>query len=68
MDEVNNIKKLRKINKKTQQEIADILSITQSQYSRIENNKCYISVDHLTKLSEYYGVSIEYLLNKNLNK
>ena len=46
----------------SQQEIANILSINQSTYSKFELNKAVIPIELLNKLSNYYHVSLDYLL------
>ena len=46
----------------SQQEIANILAINQSTYSKFELNKAVIPIELLNKLSNYYQVSLDYLL------
>ena len=59
---MNRIKELRVDNDIKQQYIANMLSITQAQYSRIECNKYELDYNGLTVLSEFYRVNIDYLL------
>ena len=47
---------------KTQQEIADMLHMQRSVYRRYELGEREIPVWALVKLSEYYGVTTDYLL------
>ena len=46
----------------TQKEMADYLNINQSTYSKFELNKAAIPIELLNKLSNYYNVSLDYLL------
>ena len=56
------IKQIRKQLGKTQSEIADVLFITQQQYSLYESGKREIPVSYLRILSKFYGVTTDYLL------
>ncbi len=51
------IKELRKKNKKTQDDLADILNCTQSTISKIENGHKSLSPDQQLTLAEYFNVS-----------
>lgn len=61
---MNNLKLLRKEKRLTQQEIANVLNISQNTYSYWENGKVKIDNKSLEKLSNFFGVSIDYLLGK----
>ncbi len=52
----------------TQTQIADILGIRQTVYSRYERGFQTIPVEHLLVLAEYYGVSADYILGRTNNK
>ena len=52
------IKKLRQENKLTQQQIADILKISQQRYSDYENGKYDIPNIVLLKIANYYHVVV----------
>lgn len=56
------IKKLRITNNLKQEDIAKLLKTTQEQYSRYERGIRIIPIDRLAILSEYYNVSIDYLV------
>lgn len=58
-----NIYKLRKQNKKSQKQIANVLNLSQQSYRRYELEDVDITLGHLKKLADYYKVSIDYLLN-----
>lgn len=54
--------KLRKKEKKTQEDIAKFIGITRPAYTAYESGSRQPDYDTLIKLSEYYGVSLDYLL------
>lgn len=56
------LRELREDKDKTQTEIAKILGMKQSQYSRYENSIRDIPLDSLITLAKYYGVSTDYIL------
>ena len=58
------IEDLRIDHDKTQQEIADLLDCQREVYRRYEQGIRSIPVDFLIKLSDYYDVSIDYLVGK----
>lgn len=55
------IRDLRKDMDKTQQEIADLLCVSQRTYSGYEICKNRISIESLIKLAEYYDVNMDYI-------
>lgn len=59
---MNNLKQLRKEKRLTQQEMANMLNISQNAYSYWENDKVKIDNKSLEKLSSFFGVSIDYIL------
>lgn len=65
----NRIKELREDKDILQKQIAEILGITQANYSYIENGKGKLDYKGLIKLALFYNTSIDYLLgltNQNL--
>lgn len=56
------IRDLREDNDLTQKQIAEYLSIKQNTYSQYENGIRQIPIDLLIKLSQYYNVSVDYIL------
>ena len=50
-----------------QTEIADILGIQQTVYSRYERGFQTISLHFLVKLADFYNTSTDYLLNRTNN-
>ena len=58
------LQKIRKKHNKTQQEIADILGITQSAYAYYETGRNEPDIETLKKLADYYETSIDYLVGR----
>ncbi len=58
----NRLKELRKSRHITQEELGDMISVTQQNISKYENDVYEIPVDVLVKTSRCFNVSIEYLL------
>ena len=48
----------------TQQDVADILGCKREVYRRYEKGTRMIPVDYLIKLADHYGVSVDYILNR----
>lgn len=59
------IKALRTAHNLTQVELADRLSVTKQTVSNWENDNIQPSVDMLVKLSDFFGVTTDYLLGRN---
>ena len=53
---------LREDNDIEQKELAELLGITQSAYSKYEKRRCKMSIEDLIKLCKYYNVSADYVL------
>ena len=62
------IRALREDNDKTQQEIADLLCIKQTTYSKCELGRVAIPIDALMTLADFYGVSLDYLAGRSDEK
>ena len=62
------LKQLRKENKKTQQQVATYLNVSQVAYSKYENGKAEPSFDVLSKLADYFNVSIDTLIGRKSEK
>ena len=56
------IRELREDHDKTQTDIAAVLGIKQTVYSRYECGKTELPIRHLIPLAQYYRVSTDYLL------
>ena len=55
---------LRKQKKVTQQDVADYLDISRQAYSNYETGKRSPDIEILIKLSDFFSVSIDYLVGK----
>lgn len=56
------LKEIREYRGLSQLKIADVLNIRQNTYSQYETEKRQIPIESLIKLSEFYNVSVDYLL------
>lgn len=68
MNYIKIIKDLREDHDLTQQQVADILGTSQTMYARYERGANELPIRHLLKLSDYYGVSTDYILGKSNTK
>ena len=59
---MNRIREMREDNDLLQKDIAEVLNVSQQQYSRYKNGENELSYDSLIKLANYYNTSIDYLL------
>lgn len=62
-DFATRLKELRLSKNKTQKQMADLFVITEKQYQRYEYGKSFPRVDDLCRLADFFGVSIDYLLD-----
>lgn len=63
----NRIRDLREDKDLTQTEIAKVLGMSQTGYSKYETGENDIPTAVLIKLSRFYGVSIDYMLGESDN-
>lgn len=61
------IRELREDNDYKQTDLANYLNCTQVSYSRYENGQWEVPIETLIKLSDFYNVSIDYILEKSDN-
>ena len=61
------LKDLREDSDLTQNEVAKMLHIRQNTYSQYENGQRQIPLDSIIKLSKFYNVSVDYLLERTDN-
>lgn len=59
---MNRLKELREDNDLYQKDLAQILNIDQSNYSKYELEKIGIPIDTLHQLADYYKTSVDYIL------
>jgi len=58
------IRELREDNDYKQEYLAEVLGVTQTNYSKYELGKINIPVEMLMKLADFYGVSLDYLTGR----
>ena len=63
----NNLKLLRKLAKKSQEEVAAALGLTRSSYSGYENGIAEPGIDTIVSLSAYFSIPIDALLTKDFS-
>ena len=61
------IKDMREDNDLTQKQVSEILLCDQSLYSKYERKEREIPLVLITKLADFYGVSIDYLVGRTDN-
>ena len=59
---MNRLREIREDSDKLQKDIAKVLNVSQQQYSRYESETSQMTYEQLKILSDYYQVSIDYLL------
>lgn len=57
---------LRKNNNLTQQELANILKVTQTTYQYYEKEKSEPNIETLCKLADFYNVTLDYLVDRKI--
>ena len=62
-----NLRSIREDNDIRQKDVAAYLNVSQNTYSQYETGVISLTAEVLIKLSEYYGVSIDYLLDRTNN-
>ncbi len=66
------LRDMREDSDMTQVQVAELLGIQQTVYSRYERGFQTIPLEHLIRLADYYGVSLDFLTGrtncKNVNK
>lgn len=62
-----NLRSIREDKDIKQKDIARILNVSQNTYSQYETGVISLTAEVLIKLSDYYGVSIDFLLDRTNN-
>ncbi len=62
-----NLRGIREDRDIKQKEIAKVLNVSQNTYSQYETGVISLTAEVLIKLSDFYGVSIDYLLDRTIN-
>lgn len=63
----DNLKAIREDRDIKQKDIAKVLNVSQNTYSQYETGVISLTAEVLIKLSDFYGVSIDYLLDRTDN-
>ena len=58
-----NLKSIREDRDIKQKDVAKYLNVSQNTFSQYENGVISLNADVLIKLSEFYGTSVDYLLD-----
>jgi len=58
-----NIKKIREQRGMTQQQIADLIAMHRSNYSKVESGQREPSIDALNKIAKHFGITLDELVN-----
>nr|WP_271028233.1 helix-turn-helix transcriptional regulator [Enterococcus faecium] len=59
-----NIRSIREDNDITQQQMVEVLNISQNTYSQYETGKIEWTASTLIKIANYFNVSVDYLLDR----
>lgn len=62
------IRDLREDNELTQEYMGRILNVSQRTYSRYENDERAIPIEILSKLADFYGTSVDYIIERTDQK
>ena len=62
---VRNLKRLRKEGKLTQQQVAQVLGMHRSNYSKVENGERELSLEAIIKLADFFNMSVDRLVRRN---
>lgn len=62
-----NLRGIREDRDIKQKEIAQVLNVSQNTYSQYETGVISLTADVLIKLADYYGVSVDFLLDRTNN-
>lgn len=62
-----NLRSVREDRDIKQKDVAKVLNVSQNTYSQYETGVISLTAEILIKLSDFYGVSIDYLLDRTNN-
>ena len=61
---IKNLKKLRNENKISQQQLADVIHVSQQSVNKYENHDVEPDIETLIKIADYFNVSVDYLIGR----
>lgn len=64
---VKNLKLLRNQNKISQQQLADVIGVTQQSINKYENHSVEPDIETLIKIADYFETTIDYLVGRTEN-
>lgn len=64
---VKNLKLLRNQNKISQQQLADVIGVTQQSINKYENHPVEPDIETLIKIADYFETTIDYLVGRTEN-
>ena len=65
---INNLKKIRKNNNLSQEQLAEILGISRQAISKWESGSAYPEMEKIIQLCEKFNVNIDDLLHKDIEE
>ena len=60
----HNLRNIREDRDLRQKDLAAVLHVSQNTYSQYENGVISLTADVLSRLADFYGVSVDYLLDR----
>lgn len=60
----NNLKTMRKVQKRTQCEVATFIGVSQNAYSYWEKGQVKVDHQSYARLADYFGVSVDFLMGR----
>ncbi len=63
-----NLKKLRIRDKRTLEDIAEIINVSRQSVSKWESGECYPDIEKCVRLAKLYNVSLDALVNKSIEE
>ena len=61
---VKNLKSLRNRNKISQQQLADVIGVTQQSINKYENHSVEPDIETLIKIADYFETTVDYLIGR----
>ncbi len=65
---MNRLREMRKDRDLSQEDLSNILNVSQPNYGKYETEKVNIPIELLHQLADFYNVSIDYLLYRTDNR
>ena len=62
---IKNLKKIRNENGISQQQLADVIMVSQQSVNKYENHGVEPDIETLIKIADYFNITIDYLVGRN---